>query len=86
MLLNCNCTKPANFEHGKTCSGGLLFCGYSVCIYYLLAYIVCFPSYPFFFTFPYLSFPLRIDPFRFQAKSHKRRPNLGFFSSYGRPA
>ena len=25
MLLNCNCTKLANFEHFKTCSGGLFF-------------------------------------------------------------
>jgi len=28
--------------------------------------------------FPYLSFPLRIDPLHFHARSHKRRPNLGF--------
>jgi len=23
ILLNCNCTKLANFEHYKTCSGGV---------------------------------------------------------------
>ena len=28
----------------------------------------------------YLSFPLRIDPLRFQAGGHERRPNQGFFS------
>ena len=31
------------------------------------------------FTFPYLSFPLRIYPLHFQAGGRKRRPNLGFF-------
>jgi len=41
------------------------------CLHHLL------PTYPFFFTFfltyllPYLSFPLRIDPLRFQARCHK---------------
>jgi len=40
-------------------------------IYRLLVYIVCFPTYPFFFTFPYLSFPLRIDPLHFQAGGRK---------------
>jgi len=28
----------------------------------------------------YLSFPLRIDPLRFQVGGHERRPNQGFFS------
>jgi len=31
MLLNCNYTQLANFEHFKTCwGGGGLFCGHSV--------------------------------------------------------
>jgi len=42
-------------------------------IYCLLVYIVCFPAYPFFFTFLLTkSFPLRIDPLRFQAGGCKR--------------
>ena len=51
----------------------------------LLVYIVCFPTYPFFLHFfliyllPYLSFPLRIDPLRFQAGCRKRRLNLALF-------
>jgi len=49
-------------------------------IYCLSVCIVCFPNYPFsplFFTYllPYLSFPLRIDPLRFQAGCPKRRLN-----------
>jgi len=41
------------------------------------------PHLPFFFTFfLYLSFPFRMDPLRFQAEGHKRRPNLGFFSCF----
>jgi len=32
--------------------------------------------------FPYLSFPLRVDPLRFQATGRKRPPNLGFFSCF----
>jgi len=44
-------------------------------------YIVCFPTYPFaslFLTYllPYLSFPFKIDPLRFQAGCRKRRLNL----------
>ena len=44
-------------------------------------YIVCFPTYPFaslFLTYllPYLSFPLKIDPLRFQAGCRKKRLNL----------
>ena len=44
----------------------------------LLLYIACFPTYPFFFTYllPYLYFPLRSDPLRFQAGCRKRRLNL----------
>ena len=34
-----------------------------VCVYCLLVYIVCFPTYPFLFTFPYLSPPLLIFSF-----------------------
>jgi len=52
-------------------------------IYYcLLVYIACFPTYPFSLHFylsyllPYLSFPLRTDPLRFQAGSRKSRLNL----------
>jgi len=49
-------------------------------IYRLLVYIVCFPTYPFFFAFSLLiSFPLRIDP---QAGCCKRQPNLGFFQLF----
>jgi len=33
-------------------------------------------------SFPYLSFPLRLDPFSFQAGGHKRRQNLGFISCF----
>jgi len=32
--------------------------------------------------FPYLSFPFKIDSLHFQARGHKRRPNLGFFSYF----
>ena len=48
----------------------------------LLLYIACFPTYPFFFTYffiyllPYLYFPLRSDPLRFQAGCRKRKLNL----------
>ena len=54
---------------------------YQHCIYCLLVYIICFPTYLFFSTFlayflPYLSFPLRIDPLRFQVGCRKRRLNL----------
>ena len=47
----------------------------------LLLYIVCFPLILFlhcFLTFlrPYLSFPLRIDPLRFQAGCRRRRLKL----------
>ena len=50
-------------------------------IYCLLVYIACFPSDPFSSLFltcllPYLSFPSRIDPLRFQAACRKRRLNL----------
>ena len=46
------------------------------CINCLLVYIVCFPTYPFSSLFLYLSFPLRMDPLRFQAGCCKRRLNL----------
>jgi len=50
-------------------------------LYGLLVHIICFPTHPFFHVFltyllPYLSFHLRIDPFRYQAGCHKRRLNL----------
>ena len=55
-------------------------------IYSLLGYIVCFPTsffLHFFLTYrlPYLSFPLRIDPLRFQGGCHKRRLNLALVFS-----
>jgi len=34
------------------------------------------------YLIPYLSFPLRIYPLRFQAGGRKRQPNLGFFSCF----
>jgi len=40
------------------------------------------PLILFLHLFPYFSFPLRIDPLRFQARGRKRRPNLGFFSCF----
>ena len=54
------------------------------CIYCLLVCVICFPTYPFsslFLTYllPYLSFTLRRDPLRFQARCHKRRLNPTFF-------
>ena len=58
-------------------------------LYCLLVYIICFPSYPFFFafflSFPllfFLSFPLRTDLLHFHTGGRKRRPNLGFFSCF----
>ena len=55
----------------------------------LLVYIVCFPAYPFFFTFFYLSPPFLIFSFEnrpalFQAGCRKRRLNLAlvFFASF----
>jgi len=47
-------------------------------MYCLLVYVVCFPTYLFFLTYllPYLSFPLRIDPLRYQARCRKRRLHL----------
>ena len=56
-------------------------------IYVVCLCIFCFLTYPFSLLIysPYLPFPLRIDPLYFQAGVHKRRPNLGFFSCYGRP-
>jgi len=50
--------------------------GVSLYTYCLLVYIVCFATYPFSSLFlylspPYLSFPLRIDPLRFQAVCRK---------------
>jgi len=46
--------------------------------YCVLVYIVCLPTCPYFLTYllRYLSFSLRIDPFRFQAGYRKRRLNL----------
>ena len=44
--------------------------------YCLLVYIACFSTCPFFFSFPYLSFPLRIDPLHLRASSRKGRLNL----------
>jgi len=34
------------------------------------------------YLLPYLSFPLRIYPLRFQAGGHKRQPNLAFSSCF----
>jgi len=47
-------------------------------IYCLLVYIACFPFYPFFFTFTYLSFPLLIFSFEnrpasFPSRCRRRR-------------
>ena len=53
-------------------------------LYCLLVCIVCFPTYPFSFTFPYLSltlplyFSLRIDSLRFQAGCRKWWLKLAF--------
>ena len=53
-------------------------------VYCFLVYTVRFPIYLFFlhcfltYFLPYLSFPLRVDPLRFQARYRKRRLNLGF--------
>ena len=44
--------------------------------YCLLVCIACFSTCPFFFSFPYLSFPLRIDPLHLRASSRKGRLNL----------
>ena len=55
------------------------------CVYCLLVYIVCFPNYPFFFTFSLLIssltylFRLRIDLLLFQAGCHKRQLILALF-------
>jgi len=57
-------------------------------LYKLLVYIVCFPTYLFFHHFllssllPYLSFPLRIDPLRFQARCWERQLNLALVFLY----
>jgi len=59
----------------------LHFCG-SRCIYRLLVYIVCFPTYLFFCSFPYLSFPLKIYPLCFHARGRKRQPYIGLFSCF----
>jgi len=50
-------------------------------MYYLVVFIVCFPTYRFSSLFPYLSpplliFPLRIDPLHVQTGCRKRRLNL----------
>ena len=49
----------------------------SSCLHRLLPHLL-----PFYSPFPYLSFPLRIDPLLFQAAGHKRWLNLGFFCCF----
>jgi len=80
--------EPATFESQVQCSNrytirlrGVMHPWFNFW-FWCYIYIVCFPNYPFFFTFFLLtfsltySFPLRIDPLRFRVGCRKRRLNL----------
>jgi len=52
----------------------------SLCLFtpYMLPHLSFFLRFFLSFVLPYLSFPMRIDSLHFEARGHKRRPNLGF--------
>ena len=69
-------TWASQYQQGKTCLDLNEARDYGVWMQlHQLDHIVCFPTYAF-FTFSYLSFPLRIDLLHFQARCHKRLLNL----------
>jgi len=72
-----NAPDPTRAGSGALCVLDSLFdfnAIYIVCLFISYA----FPLILFSSLFPYLSFPLRIDPLCFQARCCKRRLNLGF--------
>ena len=56
----------------------LALCVLFACLYRMLPHSSFFLHVFFTYLLPYLSFPLRIDPLRFQAGCRKRRPKPGF--------